>query len=157
AGGFSMTKKIKILLMAPAVVVALYLIFLSQIGRLLNTTVNAPPYQTSGEAKALHQKLLVADMHADSLVWGRDLLERGSWGHVDVPRLIEGNVTLQAFTVITENTTQLALAGRWPIGAWSSLTKRALYQADRFHKAAAASGGKLTIIKTRDDLEKYLE
>jgi len=27
----------------------------------------------------------VADLHADSLLWGRDLLRRGSQGQVDVP------------------------------------------------------------------------
>jgi len=30
-------------------------------------------------------------MHADSLLWKRDILERSVRGHVDVPRLIEGH------------------------------------------------------------------
>lgn len=42
------------------------------------------------------------DLHADSLLWSRDLLVRGSRGQVDIPRLIEGHVALQAFTVVTK-------------------------------------------------------
>jgi membrane dipeptidase len=41
-------------------------------------------------AQALQATLDVADMHADSLLWKRDLLERSDRGHVDLPRLIEG-------------------------------------------------------------------
>src|SRR5258706_3401940 len=51
---------------------------------------------------AVHRRMLVADMHADSLLLGRDLLERSSVGHVDLPRLREGNVAVQAFTVATQ-------------------------------------------------------
>ena len=31
----------------------------------------------------------------------RDITKRNTAGHVDVPRLIEGNVALQAFTIVT--------------------------------------------------------
>jgi hypothetical protein len=47
---------------------------------------------------ALHATLRVADLHADSLLLGRDLLARGDRGHVDVPRLIEGRVALQVLS-----------------------------------------------------------
>ena len=53
----------------------------------------------SERAHALHASLRVADLHADSLLWGRDLLERGTRGAVDVPRLIEGNVALQVLAM----------------------------------------------------------
>ena len=39
-----------------------------------------PPYAASERARALHETLTVADLHADSLLWGRDLLERGDAG-----------------------------------------------------------------------------
>ena len=54
---------------------------------------NIEPIASS--AKELHQSLLVADLHADSLLWGRDLSVRSQEGHVDIPRLIEGNVALE--------------------------------------------------------------
>ena len=48
-----------------------------------------------------HDNLFVVDLHADSLLWNRDLLDQSDWGHVDLPRLIEGNVALQVFSVST--------------------------------------------------------
>ena len=98
--------------------------------------VHAPPRAVAERARALHQRLVIVDLHADSLLWARDLLERGRRGHVDVPRLTRGNVALQAFTVVTQtprglniernddrtdNITLLALAQRWPPRTWTSL------------------------------------
>ncbi len=45
--------------------------------RRLNPTTFVPPYAASERARVLHETLLVADLHADSLLWGRDLLVRG--------------------------------------------------------------------------------
>ena len=138
----------------------------------MNVTLNPPPYAASERGSELHKRLLVADLHSDSLLWDRDLLDQATRGHVDVTRLIEGNVALQAFTVVTkspkgqniesndgttDNITMLAIAQRWPISAWSSLKQRALYQAGRLHEAAARSGGRLVVIQTADDLTRYLE
>ena len=53
--------------------------------------------------EALHETLWVADLHADSLLWGRDLLQRATRGHVDVPRLREGNVALQVLAATTKS------------------------------------------------------
>ncbi|MFN0085317.1 MAG: dipeptidase [Blastocatellia bacterium] len=137
-----------------------------------NITLNPPPYAASAAAQELHKRLLIADLHADTLMWNRDLLARGSRGHVDIPRLIEGRVAVQGFTVVTktprdmnieantdetDNITLLALIERWPAATWSNLTERALYQARRLQEAAAASNGKLTVLRTRDDVFQYLE
>ncbi|MEO8630392.1 MAG: membrane dipeptidase [Betaproteobacteria bacterium] len=120
---------------------------------------------------ALHGRLLIADLHTDSLLWDRNLNVRNSAGHVDVPRLIEGNVALEGFSVVTktprglnidsnaansDNITLLAIAQRWPRATWSSLLQRAVYQAQRMHDVARQSSGALTIIKTRADLSSYL-
>lgn len=41
-------------------------------------------------------------MCEDTLMWSkRDMNQRNNYGHVDVPRLIEGNVALQVFTIVT--------------------------------------------------------
>src|SRR6185295_3390359 len=58
---------------------------------------NGPP-----AAKQLHDALFVADMHADSLLWSRDLLERSDYGHVDLPRLQQGSVDVQVFAAPTQ-------------------------------------------------------
>jgi len=142
------------------------------VGRQMNATTAGPPYAASERAKALHKTLLIADLHADTLMWDRDLLKRGNWGHVDLPRLVEGNVAAQAFTVVTktprgmniesnggdtDNITPLAIAERWPVTSWMNLTERALYQARRLHEAAARSNGKLVILRTRQDVTNFLE
>jgi microsomal dipeptidase-like Zn-dependent dipeptidase len=138
----------------------------------LNITLNAPPYQASAKARELHERLFVADLHADTLLWNRDLLERGTYGHADVPRLIEGNVALQAFTIVTkvpkdmkmegndpstDSITLLAVAERWPVAAWSSLTARALHQAERLNRAAARSSGALTVVTTSQQLTRFIQ
>ncbi|HLG17283.1 MAG TPA: dipeptidase [Blastocatellia bacterium] len=169
-------KKRKILATASLILLIVLSVFFfvvpAQVEKSLNKSLSPPPYDASNKARELHNRLLVADLHADSLLWGRDLLDRSSRGHVDVPRLIEGNVALQAFTVVTktpwgmniesnkgdsDQITLLALASRWPPKTWSSLKERALYQARRLHETAARSGGKLTLIKTASDLSQYLE
>ena len=121
----------------------------------------------SDRARALHEKLFVADLHADTTLWNRDLLSRGGRGHVDVPRLVEGGVALQAFTIVTktprrmniesntadtDNITLLAVAQLWPPRTWNNLTERALYQASRVTTAAARSGGRLSVVRTAADL-----
>jgi membrane dipeptidase len=149
-----------------------WLIVPGYVGKQMNNVLNPPPYNASVRALELHQQLLIADLHADTLMWSRGLLERGSWGHVDLPRLIEGNVAIQAFTIVTksprnmniesnsgdtDNITLLAIAERWPISSWGNLTERALHQARRLHEEAQNSNGRLVILKSRRDLTNYLE
>jgi len=140
--------------------------------RKLNPVLSPPPYFASSRAHSLHQQLLIVDLHADSLLWQRNPLVRNRWGHVDIPRLIDGNVALQAFTIVTktprglniesnddksDNITLLAVAQRWPLSTWGSLKERALYQAARLKDAAARSNGKFVLIKTSAELEDYLK
>src|SRR5258708_8274690 len=66
----------------------------------LNKVLRPGPYHASPAAEALHKTLIVADLHADSLLWKRNLLERSSRGAVDVPRLGDANVAIQAFTLL---------------------------------------------------------
>lgn len=153
---------------------AFFFVVPAQLEKRVNVSLSAPPYMSSERAVELHKKLLVADLHADSLLWDRNLLDRGTRGHVDVPRLMDGNVALQAFTVVTktpfiwkmniernddttDNITILAIAERWPTSTWSSLTQRALYQASKLQDFTARSGGKFTLIKSSADLSSYLD
>lgn len=140
--------------------------------KFMNRTLAGAVQQPSERAVKLHRTLLVADLHADSLLWGRDLLERGTRGHVDVPRLIEGNVAIQAFTIVTKvprglnierntgDTDMIAYQVRLqlrPPRTWSSLTERAFDQAARLREFAEKSEGKFVVIRSRADLAKYLE
>jgi membrane dipeptidase len=136
-----------------------------------NKVLQRPPYHPSAAAEALHNKLIVADLHADSLLWKRDLLSHGSRGHVDLPRLQQGNVAIQAFTLVTTSPRHLniyrnsdssdmirylAIAQRWPLRTWNSPKQRALYEAARLQDFAQKSGGKLVVIKSRAELENFL-
>jgi membrane dipeptidase len=141
--------------------------------RTMNTVARPKdPFAVSRGARALHAELRIADLHADPLLWPRDLLARAANGHVDVPRLIEGRVALQVFGVATQSPwglnfernsaetfdmqTPLAIASGWEPRTYTSRLARALHQADVLRRAAAESGGKLTLIATRADLAGHL-
>ncbi len=157
------------------VVVGIAAAFLAEIPQLVdqreNRVLAKPPYEASDKAFALHRQLTIADLHADSLLWGRDLLERDTDGHIDIPRLADGNVALQIFSLPTKSPRGLniernednsdtifwlALVDRWPKATWNSLTQRALYQARRLHQFAKGSRGGFVVIESADDLANYL-
>ncbi len=122
----------------------------------------------SAEARALHQRLTIADLHSDTLMWARDPLVRSDRGHVDLPRLEAGNVALQVLSSVSktprnqnydangadsDNITALTVAQLQPPRTWTSLLQRSLYHAERLAAAEAESDGRLTQIRTRADLE----
>lgn len=129
------------------------------------------PYPISDQAQALHDSLIIGDWHADALLWDRNLLKRSDIGHVDIPRLLEGNVAIQMFTAVTkspagqnihenaadatDNITLLAIGQLWPPRTWNSLLERALYQAEKLHHFADKSE-QLRVIETQSDLEQLL-
>lgn len=172
-----MGKAVKILAGTAAIAVVGFVIFFFVLAasiteRVLNPVISKPPYPVSDRAARLHETLFVADMHADSLLWNRDLNADGTVAQADVPKLMRGNVALQAFTVVTktprglniesnsdstDNIFLLALAQRQPLENLTSLTKRALWQARRLHEYAAASGGTLTVIENKRDLAAFVE
>jgi microsomal dipeptidase-like Zn-dependent dipeptidase len=138
----------------------------------INRIVDGGPIDITEEARARHGELAVVDLHADTLLWARDPLDRAERGHVDLPRLVDGNVTLQVFSVVTkvprdqryvgtsgdsDVITLLAMVQRWPARTWDSLFERALYQAEKLHRAEEASGGDLTIVRTAADIDRLIE
>jgi len=167
--------KILLCVVLVLVIVAAFVFFFvlpTKVERDRNQVLQPAPYKASVQAMSLHERLLVADLHADSLLWGRDLNERATRGHVDVPRLIEGNVALQIFGVVTktprnqniesnddttDNILPLTIAQRLPLRTWTSLKERALYQALRLQQTANDSNGKLVFVQAKSDLTKFLE
>lgn len=118
----------------------------------------------SPQALALHKRLFLADLHADSLLFGRDLRERSAVGHIDIPRMQEGNLALQAFAVTTKTPQNLnidrnddktdsifwlGLVNAWPYKTYGSLKERTLFLGQRLHELP------LRVIRTRRDLEKF--
>ena len=138
----------------------------------LNKVIRTSAFAPSKQASRLHSQLFVADLHADSLLFDRDLLKRSEIGQVDLPRLQAGNVALQMFTVVTKvpkkmniesnkgNTDQitpLAVALRWPLAAWNSTLARALYKAGRLQEIAQHSSGQIIFIRNRAELEAFVK
>jgi microsomal dipeptidase-like Zn-dependent dipeptidase len=150
---------------------ALYALAAS-VEEVLNPVAMARADGVSQQALALHRDSDVVDLHADSLLFGRDLLERSRAGHVDVPRLLEGGMALQVFSLVTrqpwgynEEATDpdrpdlVALLGVlhfWPPTTWWSLRERTLYHAGRLEDMAARSDGRLRLVRDRDDLDGLL-
>ena len=138
-----------------------------------NVVVEHQPYEISPQAQALHSSLLVGDWHADSLLWMRNLSEEYDYGHLDFPRMQQGNLGLQMFTTVTkspsgqnyelnqtdasDNITLLAMAQRWPTATWTSLAERALFQADKLHKLAAHDPENLMLVRSRIELAEFLK
>jgi len=91
-------------------------------------------------AKRLHEEAIVVDTHCDTLMqflpqsWlgrkARKLGERADWGHIDLPRMVEGGVTCQTFAVYT---------GRRPIVPEATLL--ALQMVDAFYREIEANDG----------------
>lgn len=136
-----------------------------------NTVVAADLPEVSPQTRALHDSLQIADMHSDTLMWDRDVLDRSSRGHMDLPRLRDGNVALQVFSSVskspkgqnydsntdeTDNITLLTFAQLQPPRTWGSLLHRSLYHAEKLERAAAASDGRLRVVRTRDDVARLL-
>ncbi len=139
--------------------------------RMLNDVTLIPPYEASAEAVRLHKTLTIIDLHADPLLWKRDLLTRNNRGHVDLPRMQEGNMALQVFGVVTgvpfplslENNEDsgdiiatLASLQDWPEETHDSRLQRALYQAHKLDNRVSASNGAMQLILNRQDLERVI-
>lgn len=123
------------------------------------------PYTTSDKTRAFHNSAFVVDLHADALLWGRDLRERHSRGHVDLPRLHDGGMDLQVFGVVTKvprsrnydansgdtDILPLLFLASWRSpSTWFNLKERALAQADEMRHLAEQSS--FSLVLRRGDL-----
>ena len=136
----------------------------------LNGRIPHDAYQVSEAGRSLHDSLFVADLHSDSLLWKRDLTDRADRGHMDLPRLRDGNVALQVFSATTKSPkgqnydennadtdqiTPLVVAQFWPPRTWGSLFERAVYQLEKL-KALAATG-ELQLITSTQEMRALVE
>ena len=137
----------------------------------MNAVDGQPLIKVSDEAKALHKTLNIVDLHSDTLMWNRDLGDRADRGHMDLPRLQEGNVALQLFSSVTktpkgqnydgngadtDNITLLTFAQLQPVKTWRSLVERSLYHASKRDHAVSGSDGKLQAVNKPQQLDALL-
>jgi membrane dipeptidase len=137
----------------------------------MNAVDGQPLIEVSDEAKALHKTLNIVDLHSDTLMWNRDLGKPADRGHMDLPRLQEGNVALQLFSSVTktpkgqnydgngadtDNITLLTFAQLQPVKTWRSLVERSLYHAAKRDHAVTGSDGKLQAVDKAQQLDALL-
>ena len=137
----------------------------------MNKVDGKPLPKVSAEAITLHKTLTIVDLHSDTLMWKRDMLKRADRGHMDVPRLQDGNVTLQVFSSVSktpkgqnydangadsDNITLLAVAQMQPVRTWNSLLQRSLWHSEKLDRATAASNGSLIKIADAKRLDGLL-
>jgi len=133
----------------------------------MNRIQGSGVWPVSDRARALHAKLFIADLHADTLLWKRDFAEAATRGHVDLPRLQQGHVALQVLSSVTktpknqnyesnsdktDNITLLAIAQLQPVRTWGSLLERSLWHAEKLHRDVAANPQTLRLVLTQRDL-----
>ena len=161
-----------ITVLALALVLAIYTLGPAALENAQNRVAGDKGEAPSADAVALHQSLDIADLHADTLLWYRSMLERSDRGQVDVPRMLDGNMAIQMLTVVTkspsgqnydsnsadagDNITLLALIQRWSLRTRNSLFERAMYQADRLHVFAAESDS-LAVLTSSEELKQVLK
>jgi membrane dipeptidase len=112
----------------------------------------------------------IADLHCDELLWDRNLLKKINYGHVDVPRMQQANMAFQVFTIVSkvpaginieqndDKSDQIALlsfAQLRPVSNWFSIKERALNQCRTLHEFANESDGRLRVITSKTDLQKF--
>lgn len=169
-------KKISRTILAAGVTIAVvaaafFIVAPGIVERARNTVEPAELPTVSEETQQLHDSLQILDMHSDTLLWNRDLLDRSNRGQMDLPRLNDGNVAVQVFSSVskspkgqnvdnntaeTDNITLLTIAQLQPPSTWFSLLERSLYHAGKLEQAAEDSNGKLVFIRTRGDLDRVI-
>jgi microsomal dipeptidase-like Zn-dependent dipeptidase len=154
-------------------VVGFFVFFPAQLDKQTNRLHDSTLPTISAKARALHAQLFIGDWHSDSLMWKRDLIDKHDYGHVDIPRLQQGNVALQMFTTVTkspdginyeanstdasDNITKLALVSLWPTNTWDSLAERALFQASKALELADEFPEQVSLITSKSKLSQFLK
>nr|WP_202391927.1 dipeptidase [Qipengyuania vulgaris] len=157
--------------MVIAALVAFFTIAPGYVERDLNRIDAEPLIAVSQEARDLHADLQIVDLHSDTLLWKRDMTQRASRGHVDLPRLRDGNVALQVFSSVTksprgqnydsntgetDNITPLVIAQLQPLRTWGSLLERSLWHAQKLDRAVEDERDGLFQIHGAEDVDRLL-
>ena len=154
------------------VAVAAFFLFAPKLAEESMNKVVPTSQKVSARAEALHRTLFIADLHSDTLMWKRSLLDPATRGHVDLPRLEAGHVGLQVFSSVTktprgqnydanpsdtDNITALAIGQMQPPRTWTSLLERSLWHAEKLNRAEADSKGALLIVRSGADLDRLVQ
>jgi microsomal dipeptidase-like Zn-dependent dipeptidase len=164
-----MKKFLKTLLFILIIAIAGFFLF---VPRYLDQTSNKVTQSGASTKNEWYDSIpFIADLHCDELLWDRNLLKKITYGHVDVPRMQQANMAFQVFTIVSkvpaginieqndDKSDQIALLGfaqLRPVSNWFSIKARALNQCKTLHEFAAESDGKLRVITSKIDLQKFI-
>lgn len=157
------------------ILILLLIAYFSFAPKIFDSNTNAldgkPLPEIRQDAIALHKSLQIVDLHSDTLLWKRSLLDSVDYGHMDLERLQDGNVALQIFSSVTktpryqnydsnssdsDNITLLAISQLQPIRTWNSLLNRSLYHAEKLDDVVAKTEGALVDIKSSRSIDQML-
>jgi membrane dipeptidase len=164
-----MKKFLKILLFILIIAIAGFFLF---VPRYLDQTSNKVTLSGAPIKNEWYDSIpFIADLHCDELLWDRNLLKKINYGHVDVPRMQQANMAFQVFTIVSkvpaginieqndDKSDQIALlsfAQLRPVSNWFSIKERALNQCRTLHEFANESDGKLRVVTSKTDLQKFI-
>jgi len=164
-----MKKAFKFLLFLIGVIAILFFAFAPQyFDKSMNKVGQKPPFSKNNYYDSIP---FIADLHCDALLWDRNFLKKHDYGHVDLPRMIESNMALQVFTIVSktprginiekndDHTDQVALLSFAQLknpADWFSVKTRALHQCVALHDFAKKSNGKFRVITNKKELQNYI-
>jgi microsomal dipeptidase-like Zn-dependent dipeptidase len=176
AGMFSYkSRKLRFLVIGGLVFIGVWLalpILSGAIDASKNRLVQSSEFTPSSAALELQRKLFVADLHSDTLLWKRNFWKKNRIGHMDFPRLLEGNVGLQVFSMVTQVPRglnyfsngadsdvilPLFMLQKRPVATWKGPKNRALEMASELESWVQESGGGLKRVRSQADLLALLE
>lgn len=136
-----------------------------------NPVATPPPDTVGAHAQELHERLYVADLHADTLLAARDPMQAVNYGHLDLPRLRAGRVGIQVFSIVTNMpfcpgrdhcsrspnlVSLLAATQGWPIETWADDKARALYLAAKLRRVTGNPAAGLVLLEDAETLAHLL-
>ena len=171
-------KYLKRLLFILAILLFIYFLFILLAPPIIDKSKNKVEspisYKVSQEALDLYSSLdFIGDLHCDALLWNRNLCKHNNYGHVDFPRMQQGNVAFQTFTIVTKSPkgqnvdsnstdasdriTLLSIAQGQSPKTWFSLANRAIYQINKLHDFEKKYNEKFIVIKSKEDFNRLLQ
>jgi membrane dipeptidase len=133
------------------------------VDRALHTTAVQPPYVVRPEVAAFHRSIPVVDLLVGTVLFRPTFLARRRRGHVDLPRLVDGGVNLAGMSIAArypDDRGVLSSPHLWSLGLparalGSGMATMAALGA-RIESWAAASGGRLVLVRSAPDLDAVL-
>lgn len=129
-------------------------------------------YRFSDKAANLSSRIWFADLHADSLMWKRDIRIDHPLGDVSVPKMKKNRIALQLFLSVVEapndiksdsiaeegdQIRKVALVDAWPLRTLISHPKRAEFLAEKFYNTEKNKKAQFFAIRYREELMGFKE